>query len=47
MIELSDEVLMYLDVFTMLILNWINSDLDGIIIVTPEGGQMFLLESKL
>jgi hypothetical protein len=45
--ELSDEVHVYLDVFSMLMLNWVFGELDGTLIVTPKDGQMLLLESKL
>jgi hypothetical protein len=45
--ELSDEVHVYLDVFSMLMLNWVFGDLDGTLIVSPEGCHMLLLESKL
>ena len=45
--ELSDEVHVYLDVFAMLMLNWVFRELDGTLIVTPKDGRMLLLESKL
>jgi hypothetical protein len=45
--ELSDEVHVYLDMFVVLMLNWIFGELDGTLIVAPEGGWMLLLESKL
>jgi hypothetical protein len=45
--EFSDEVLVYLNVFVALMLNWIFGELDGTLIVTLEGGWLLLLESKL
>jgi hypothetical protein len=36
--ELSDELHVYLDVFFAWMLNWILGELDGNMIVTPEGG---------
>jgi hypothetical protein len=34
-------------VFVAVMLNWIFGDLDGTLIVAPEGGWMILLEFKL
>jgi hypothetical protein len=34
-------------VFAALMLNWIFGELDGTLIVAPEGGRMLLLKSKL
>ena len=45
--EIFDEVHVYLDVFSMLMLNWVFGDLDGTLIVAPKAGQMLLLEFKL
>jgi hypothetical protein len=45
--EISNEVHVYLDVFSMLMLNWVFGELDGTLIVAPKVGQMLLLESKL
>jgi hypothetical protein len=45
--ELYDEVHVYLNVFCMLMLNWVFGELDDTLIVAPEGGRMLLLESKL
>jgi hypothetical protein len=42
--ELYDEVHVSLDVFVLLMLNWVFGDLDGNMIVTPKASQMFLLE---
>jgi len=33
--EISNEVNVYLNVFVVLMLNWIFGDLDGILIITP------------
>jgi hypothetical protein len=45
--EISDEVHVYLNVFVALLLKWIFGDFDGTLIVTLEGCQMLLMESKL
>jgi hypothetical protein len=45
--DFSDEVHVYLDVFAMLMLNWVFGKLDGTLIVTPMSVQMLVLESKL
>jgi hypothetical protein len=45
--EFYDEVHVYLDLFVVLMLNSIFGELDGTLIVTPNGGLMLLLESKL
>jgi hypothetical protein len=45
--ELSYEVHVELDVFSMLMLNLIFGDLDDTFIVTTKGDWMLLLESKL
>ena len=45
--KLSDEVHVYLDVFSTLMLNWIFGKLDGTLIVPPKYGRMLVLESKL
>jgi hypothetical protein len=45
--ELFDEVHVYLDVFSTLMLNWVFGELDGILIVTPKSSRMLVLESKL
>jgi hypothetical protein len=41
------EVHVHIDVYVVLMLNYIFGDLDGTLIVTQEGGWMLLLESKL
>jgi hypothetical protein len=45
--ELSNEVHVYLDVFSTLMLNWIFGELYGTLIVTPKASWMLVLESKL
>jgi hypothetical protein len=45
--DFSDEVHVYLDVFVVVMLNWIFGKLDGTLIVSPKGIQMLLLEDKL
>jgi hypothetical protein len=45
--EIYDEVHVYLDVFSTLMLNWVFGKLDGTLIVTPKAGRMLVLESKL
>jgi hypothetical protein len=45
--EISDEVHVYLDVFSTLMLNWVFGELDGNMIVAPKAGHMMLLEYKL
>jgi hypothetical protein len=45
--ELSDEVHVYLDVFFVLILNWVFGKVDGALIFAPKVGRMLLLEFKL
>jgi hypothetical protein len=45
--EIFDEVHVYLDVFSTLMLNWVFGELDGTLIVTPKAGQMLVMESKL
>jgi hypothetical protein len=45
--ELSDEVHVYIDLFVVLMLNWVFGELDGTLIVAPNAGRMLLLESKL
>jgi hypothetical protein len=44
---ISNEVHVYLDVFTTLMLNWVFGELDGTLIVSPKDVQMLLPESKL
>ena len=44
--ELSDEVHVYLDVFSTLMLNWVFDELDGTLIFTPKAVRMLVLESK-
>ena len=41
------EVHVHIDVYVVLMLNYIFGELDGTLIVTQEGGWMLLLESKL
>jgi hypothetical protein len=45
--EISVEVHVYLDVFSMLMLNWVFSELNGTLIVTLKAGRMLVLEFKL
>jgi len=45
--EFFYEVHVYLDVLVALILNQIFGELDETIIVTPKGGRMLPLESKI
>jgi hypothetical protein len=45
--DIFDEVHVHLDVYVVLMLNYIFGELDGTLIVTQEGGWMLLLESKL
>jgi hypothetical protein len=45
--ELFDEVHVYLDVFSMGMLNWEFGEIYGTLIATPKAGRMLLLESKL
>jgi hypothetical protein len=45
--EISNEVHVKLDEFVTLMLNSIFGELDGTTIVSPEGGRMLLLDSKL
>jgi hypothetical protein len=45
--ELFDEVNVWLDAFSMLILNWVFGELVGTLIVAPKLRQMLLLESKI
>ena len=42
--EISNEVHVYLDMFVVLMLNWIFGDIDDTLIVVPEGVQMMELE---
>jgi hypothetical protein len=44
---LSDEVYVYFNVLVALMLKWIFVELDGTLIVAPEGGRILLLEYKL
>ena len=45
--EFSNEVHVKLDVFVVLMLNWIFGDLDSTLFFALEGGRMMLLESKI
>jgi hypothetical protein len=45
--ELSDEVHVYLYLFSTLMLNWVFGELDGTLIFTLKVGRMLLLESKI
>jgi hypothetical protein len=44
---LSDEVHVYLDVLSLMMLNWVFGEIDGTLIVMPKVAQMLLLKSKL
>jgi len=45
--DIFDEVDVHLDVYVVLMLNYIFGELDGTMTVTKEGGWLLLLESKL
>jgi hypothetical protein len=45
--DIFDELHVLVDLYVVLMLNYIFGELDGTLIVTQEGGWMLFLESKL
>jgi hypothetical protein len=45
--EFSDEVHVYLDVFVVLVMNYVFGELVDSMIIAPKSSWMLLLESKL